>query len=321
MRHLTGAASLNWDAVAENQANASRIIAEDTDRSLLNEILHASDEFGAAAVSDEDLELQADGAKTIFVLAQFPVVRPRAVYDLQGSQIGSTINPITVTYNAVARDEYDGTGTQAAGIYYVLDYNLGEIYLVDEAGDIQTPANGTAYTISYSYTGNVHKFDTDLGSADADVHWDTFLYRYGLRKSVIEDDRYHMANFGLMSGTVMTQIEQAKQFGANSKRPGTNLSMDGNLGRVKDVPNFKTAGPGLHFGDQRVLIGERGITRFRLTKPWVMGALENQRDSNGRFTGQKEAFGDQFIVIHTPSQLKRAYTSIVLYSASARVAR
>lgn len=58
-----------------------------------------------------------------------------------------------------------------------------------------------------------------------------------------------------------------------------------------------------------------------MLKPWVMGSLENQRDSNGRFTGMKEAYGDQFIVVHTPTQLKAAYTSIVLYSATARVAR
>ena len=65
-------------------------------------MLHSADEYGATAVTGENLELQADDAKTIFVLAHFPVVRPRAVYDLQGNQVGSTSNPITVTYNAVA---------------------------------------------------------------------------------------------------------------------------------------------------------------------------------------------------------------------------
>jgi hypothetical protein len=243
------------------------------------------------------------------------------VYDLQGNQVGSTVNPITVTYNSVVLAEYDGTGTQPAGSYYVLDYNLGEIYKVNQAGAIETPADTVAYTISYSYATNRYAFDTDPGSATVDAHWDTFLYRYGLRKTVIEDDRYHMASFGLMSGTVMTQVEQAKQFGANSKRNGTDLQADGNLGRVKDVPNFKTSAPGLWMGDQRVIVGERGITRLRMMRPWQMGELENQKDSNGRFTGKKEAYGDQFLVLHTPTPLKRAYTSMVLYSTAARVAR
>ena len=321
LRHLSSAQHLNWNVVEENQKNSSRIIAEDTDRAIYNEILHAADEYGAASVTGEDLELQADDVKTIFILAHFPVVRPRAVYDLQGNQVGSTVNGITVTYNAVALDEYDGTGTQAAGTYYVIDYNLGEIYLVDESGAVQTPANGTAYTISYSYATNCYAFDTDEGAVEIAVHWDTFLYRYGLRKAVIESDRYYMANMGLMSGTAMTQIEQAKKFAANFQVPGTSLSETGDLGMIKNVPNFKTSGPGLWCGDQRILIGERGITRYRLTKPWAMSALIDQRGPNGRFTGMKEAYGDQFIVVHTPTQLKKAYTSLVLYSATERVAR
>jgi hypothetical protein len=321
LRYLTATGQLNWEALAENQRNASRIIGEDTEQLIFNEVLHAADEFSAAAVSAEDLELQADDTDQVFILANFPVVHPRFVYDLQGNQVGSTANPIVVTYDSVARSEYDGTGTQAAGTYYVLDYNLGEIYLVDEAGAIQTPANATAYTISYSYATNAAAFDTDNGSTEVAVHWDTFLYRYGLRKAVIEDDRYHMPNMGLMSGTVQNQIEQARKFAANYRVPGTDLSANGNLGRIKEIPNFKTSAPGLWMGDQRVIVGERGTTRLRMLKPWTMGEMENQKDSNGRFTGKKEAYGDQFIILHTPTQLKRANTSLVLYSATARVAR
>lgn len=322
LRYLTSASQLNWEIVSENQRNSTRVVGEDLDRMIFNEIVQAADEYSPTAVASENLELQADDAKNIFVLSNFPVVRPRAVYDLQGNQVGSTVNPIVVTYNSVVRDEWDGTGTQAAGTYYVLDYNLGEIQLVDEAGAIQVPANGTAYTIGYSYANNRYTFDTDIpANTDIDQHWDTFLYRYGLRKSEIEDKRYHMANYGLMSGVAMTMIEQAKQFGANSMRAGTDLAQNGNLGRVKDVPNFKTNAPGLWMGDQRVLVGERGISRLRMTKPWTLGELENQKDGNGRFTGKKEAYGDQFVVLHTPTQLKRAMTSIVLYSATARVAR
>jgi len=321
LRYLTAARHLDWDAIAENQQNASRIIGEDTEHLIFNEILNASDEYSSTAVSNEDLELQADDTKNVFVLAQWPVVRPRSVYDLQGNQVGSTVNPIVVSYDSTALEEYDGTGTQAAGTYYSMDYNLGEIRLVDESGALQVPANGTAYTASYSYTTNAYKFSTDLGSALAEDHWNTFLYRFGLRKSIIEDDRYHMANFGTMSGTVANQIEQAKQFAANFRRPGTDLAADGNVGRVKDVPIFKSAAPGLYMGDQRIILGERGVTRFRMAKAWMLGELENQRDANGRFTGKKEAYGDQFVVCHTPTQLKAALTSIVLYSATARVAR
>jgi len=321
LRYLTQSGILNWDALVENQRNASRIIAEDTEQMIFNEQLRAADEYVSVAVSAEDLGPKTNGTNRIFTLVNFPVVHPRAQYDLNGSQVGATVNPITVTFKGGAINEYDGSGAQAAGDYYVINYNVGEIYIVNEAGVIQTPGGTDALLVDYSYATNAFQFDTDPGAADVDAHWDGFLYRYGLRKSVIEDQRYHRANFGLMSGTAMTQIEQAKQFGANSKRPGTDLSMDGNLGRVKDIPNFKTSAPGLWMGDQRVVLGERGQTRLRMMKPWTMGELENQKDANGRFTGKKEAYGDQFLILHTPTQLKRALTSIVLFSAAARIDR
>ena len=322
IRQLTRARHVEFEAEQENIANCLRIVAEDSDRLLFNEMTRATDEFGAVEVSDEDLEPQADDSLRVFVLANFPVVRPRSVFDLQGNQVGNTVNPVTVTYNSVVREEYDGTGTQSPGIYYVLDYNLGEIHLVDESGAIQTPADATAYTISYSYATNVYNFDTDLpANTLAEDHWDTFLYRYGLRKSVISDERFHTPEFGLMRGAVMTQIEQAKTFGKNWERPATYTESDGTLGRIKDVPNFKAFGGGLWMADNRVVIGERGATKFRLLQPWSMGPLVNQHGPTGRFTGKKEAYGDQFIALHTPTPLKRAYTTLNLYSATARVAR
>jgi hypothetical protein len=320
LRYLTGSGILNWDTVAENARNASRIIGEDSEKLIFDEVLNASDQYATTAVTNE-ATATGDGSKSIFKLDNFPVVRPKKVYDLQGNQVGSTLYPVTVKSNNVTITEWDGTGTQAPGLYYWMDYNLGEVHFVDTAGAASAITNAHAIVCSYTYTTNVYKFDTDLGSLAVDAKYDDFLYRFGLRKAVIEDQRYYSANFGLMSGTVRTQIEQARQFAANYARPGTSLSAEGNLGVIKGVPQFRTTAPGLNMGDQRVIVGERGQTRFRMAKPWSMGQLENQKDANGRFTGKKEAYGDQFIVLHTPTPLKGAYTSVLLYSDSARVDR
>lgn len=320
LRYLTTSGTLNWDSVIENIRNAARIIGEDSEQLIFNEVLNAADEYGAVAVSAEALT-QVNGTNKIFALVNFPVVRPRKIFDLQGTQVGSTVNPIVVSYASVARSEYDGTGTQASGTYYVLDYNLGEIYFVSELGVVVTPPNATAITVAYSRSTNAYKFDTDLGSLKTEEKWDDFLYRFGLRKNVIESDRYFAANFGLMSGTIRTQIEQARGFVESGARTGTDLAADGNLGRIKDVAQFRTTAPSLNMGDVRVILGQRGVTRYRVMKPWAMGQLESQRDTNGRFTGKKEAYGDQYIVLHTPTQLKAAYTSMVLYSSAGRVNR
>lgn len=320
LRYLTSNGQLDWDAVSENARNAVRIIGEDSERLIFNEILQASDQYGAVAVVNE-ATATADGAKSIFKLDNFPVVRPKKIYDLQGNQVGSTLYPVVVKSNAVTITEYDGTNTQGAGLYYTMDYNLGEVHFVTELGAPSLITNTHLIVCSYSYSSNVFAFDTDLGTDTVKDKWDNFLYRYGLRKNVIESDRYHMANFGLMSGTVRTQIEQAGSFVESLARNGTTLDATGNLGPVKGVANFRTTAPGLYMGDQRIVIGERGQTRFRMMKPWAMGQLQDQKDSNGRFTGKKEAYGDQFILLHTPTQLKAAYTSLVLYSGAARVDR
>jgi hypothetical protein len=320
LRYLTGNGQLDWDALAENARNASRIIGEDTEQLIFDEQLNAADQYGAADVVNEAVAT-ANGTFTIFKLAQFPVVRPKKIFDLQGNQVGNTLYPVTVKNNAATVVEYDGTNTQGAGTYFWMDYNLGEIHFVNQLGAPVAPANTNPIVASYSYSTNVYKFDTDQGAVATDLFWDSFLYRYGLRKGIIEDQRYFSANFGLMSGTVRTMVEQARSFIESGARNGTNLDADGNLGAVKGIPNFKSSAPGLAMGDQRIVIGQRAVSRFRMMKAWQMGQLQDQRDANGRFTGKKEAYGDQFIVLHTPTQLKAALTSIALFSTAARVNR
>jgi hypothetical protein len=320
LRYLTAAGRIDFDAVAENVRNASRIIGEDTERLLINEMINAGDEFAIAAGSDT-LTASVNGTNKIFVTSQFPVVRPRKIYDLQGNQVGSTINPIVVTLNSVVRQEYDGTGTQASGTYYTMDYNLGEIRFVSELGATVTPTSAWPLTVTYSHTTNAFKFDTDLGSLTVGAKWDDFLYRYGLRRSVLEDQRFYRANFGLMSGSVHEMVLLANQFQESNNRGQTTVNGSGDLGAVRGVQNFKSFAPGLQLADTRIVIGERANTRYRMAKPWQMGQLQDQKDSNGRFTGKKEAYGDQFVFLHTPTQLKGCYTSIVIYSATGRVAR
>lgn len=318
LRYLTGNGQLNWDVLAENARNATRVIAEDTERLIFNEVLNASDEYSVVAVTNEAVAT-ANGTNKIWPLAQWPVCRPRRIYDLQGNQVGNTINPVTVTLAGAAVTEWaPGVST---GTYWMMDYNLGEIRFVNASGTLITPTNGQAIVASYAYSANAAKFNTDLGSATVKDKWDDLLYRYGLRKSEIEDTRSYSCDLGLMSGTVMNAVEQAGSFVANFSKPGTSLDATGNLGVVKGVPNFKAYAPGLLMGDQRIVLGQRRLTRFRMLKPWQMGQLQDQKDANGRFVGKKEAYGDQFIALHTPTPLKAGLTSLVLYSGGARVAR
>lgn len=324
MQMLVGASVINWDPIAENMRNMIRIVGEDTEALNLNNMAQSCDEYGVVAVAAENLDAATDGANTIFALANFPVVKPRKVYDLKGVQVGATTNPITVTLAGVARAEYllpaDGSAL-AAGTYYIMNYNLGELQFVNQAGVVQVPAAVDTLAVSYSYSTNVKKFNTDPGAVAVDVFWDTLLFAIGGRKAVIEDDRFYHANMILMSGNVNNSLSQAKTFQANSARIATGLSADGAVGYVKDMPVWRPRAPGTLFGDTRIMIGERGCCRFRMLKPWAVEPLQPARDANGLFIDSKETFGTQWVASHTPTQLKQAMSCVILYSATGRVSR
>lgn len=324
LQMLMSAANIDFAPVAENIRNMSRIVGEDVELINLNEIAVSADEFGAFAVSTETLTAQCNGTKRIFPLAQFPVVKPRMVYDLKGVQQGSTVNPIVVTLAAGVKTEYiqpaDGSAL-GAGQYWVMDYNMGELQFVTETGAAYTPPNTTALTVAYSSTTNVKKFDTDQGAVATDVFYDSLLFAIGGRKAVIEDARYYTPNMILMSGNVNNALSQAKTFQANSARVATGLAGDGSVGLVKDMPIYRPRAPGSLFGDTRIVVGEKNNTRFRMVKPWAMNPLEQARNSAGAFIDAQESFGTQWVGSHTPTQLKGAATSIILFSTIGRVAR
>lgn len=324
MRMLMSASPIDFDPVAENVRNIIRIVGEDTEALNMNELVCSADEYGVATRTDT-LTATVNGTNSVFVTAQFPVVRPRKVYDLKGAQVGATVNPLVVTLNGTARSEFvvnaDGSAL-AAGTYWVMDYNLGELRFVTEAGAPVVPTNGWALTVAYSYTTNAVKWDTDaVAGENVKDRYDRLLTVIGARKAVIGADRYYNPNMLLMSATVDNAVSQARSFEANASRVATGLAADGSVGQVKGVPTFNTSAPGLMLADSRILVGERGNCRFRMVKPFAMNPLEQQRDVNGRFTDGQEGFGTQWVVSHTPTQLKNSLTSVVLYSATGRVAR
>jgi hypothetical protein len=324
MRYLMASAPIDFEPVAENVRNMIRIVGEDTEAVNMNEIVRAGDEFGATAVVNEALTASVNGTNKVFPLANFPVVRPRTQYDLQGNVAVATVNPITVTVGGAAKTEYvlnaDGTAL-GAGTYWTMDYNLGELRLVDQTGAAIALANATALVVSYSYTTNAAKFSTDLGALTVGQLYDNLLVAIGGRKVVIGNDRFYNPSMVAMSLAVDNMLSQATGFTANGKRNGSELNADGSVGITKGIATYNPTAPGLMMADTRILVGEKGNTRFRMVKPFAMNPMEQARDANGNFIGAMEGYGEQYIVSHTPVNRKNALTSIVLYSATGRVAR
>lgn len=324
LRLLMSASPIDYDPVAENIRNIIRIVGEDTEAINFNELVFSADESGAVAFNDT-LTAQCNGTNAVFVTSLFPVVRPRQAYDLKGDPVGAVVNPLVMTYDGTVRTEYalpaDGSALPA-GIYYVMDWNLGEFRLVNQDGVVQVPANGKVLTVQGFRGTNRSVWNSDaVGGEAIKDRYDRLLNEIGNRKVVIENDRYYAANFTLMSGALDNAVTQADSFKATGQRVATGLAPDGSVGFTKGIPTFNPSAPGLVMGDTRILVGQRGNSRFRMCKAFAMNPPEQARNAAGLFTDQQEGFGTQWVVSHTPTPLKNSLTSIIVYSAAGRVAR
>lgn len=320
MMHFTRVSGVNWDAWGRHVATCSRILREIVVRRLANEMLRISDSLAAVEVTAENIASQLDGSNTVVKTSAFPVVRPHQVFDLEGNTVGSTSNPITIMFGATEVLPFDGSGNQASGTYYVLaNCNLGYIQFVDEAGEVVTP-NETNATISYSRATNVAMFDTDLPSdTKLEQHLNGLLRKIGNRKAVMKDDRFQEPNFLLMSNTLNDMCTNADQFVAMYKRDGSDTNNMGDLAAIKAMPAWSTNAPGIDLGDERILMGQRGTTHYRVAKAFAMSEMQEGRDPvTGALNGTKEAYGEEYNAIHTPKPLADRYTSVVVYSGTGR---
>lgn len=318
--HFSRASGINWDAYARNVASNARVMRELIVRRISNALQRAADSYLAASITNESFNSQLNGTSVSTVkTAQFPIVRQHQQKNLKGENVGSVTNPITVKLNNVTINPYDGSGNQAAGTYYrITNYNLGYVQFVNQAGTPVFPAQGSNNLISYDYATNVQKFDTDNGSVDLDTHLNGLLRAIGRRKAILSDDRFVTANFMLMSNTLNDTVTNAKQFTESGKKNGTDTTMQGDLMAIKGVPAWATNAPSTDLGNERIIMGERGVLTYTIAKPFETSAPFEVVDATGKPTGQKQAYGEEYSAIKVPNPIRNRLTSVIAYSASTR---
>lgn len=319
--HFSRASGIDWDAYARNVESNARFMRELVVRRICNEIQRSADAYLAADISNEAIDGQLDGSTVSTIkTAQFPIVRPHQQRDLKGNPVGTAENPITVRLNGAAIGAYDGSGTQAAATYYrVTNYNLGYIQYVDEAGVPVTPADAAgADDVSYSYATNIAKVDTDVGSLTVEKRMNDVLRTVGARKAILNADRFINPDFMLMSPVLNDGITNAEQFYTSNKKAGTDQTAAGDLETIKNIPAWATNAPNVDLGDERIIMGQRGTTTYTVAKPFQTGMPFEAVDSNGVPTGQKQAYGEEYSAIKTPTPIRNRLTSVLAYSSSGR---
>lgn len=320
--HFSSASLIDWDAYGRNVDSNAQLMRELTARRIANELQRSADAYGATTRTAESVTAQLNGSNSLLKTTYWPIVRPKQDYTLQGSAIGSAVNPIVVTINSVARSEYDGSGTQAAGIYWILENaNLGFIRLVTEAGVSTGPANTGTNTVTYASANNLVKFDLKVPTGvELETHLNGALRAIGARKAVMSGDRYIMPDFQLMSPILNDTLTNARQFAAEAARAGSTLSGVGDLATVKGIPAFGTNAPSIDLGDERAILGQRGTLSYVIAKPFMTGIPFEAVNSAGLPTGERVAYGEEYNAIQVPSPIQNRLTSVIFYDSDARTA-
>ena len=102
------------------------------------------------------------------------------------------------------------------------------------------------------------------------------------------------------------------------KRDGTTNTPQGDLEAIKGLPAFDCNVPGIDIGDQRILIGQRGLTGYTIIKPYNVCMPFEAVDGEGNPTGEKVAYGEEYNALHTPKPVRNRYTSILVYDSATR---
>lgn len=316
LMHFSRVSLIDWDAWARGIASNARVLRELIARRITNELQRASDAYLAKDIKSETV---TPNASFIFKTAEFPVVRPFVPRNLRGEVVGVIKNLIEIKDGSTVVDGFDGSANQSAGTYYrIVSLNQGVFQLVDEKG-VPKAASGSV-TISYSCATNVAKFDTDLpDGVELGVHLNGLLRLVGNRKAVMDQERFARPNFQFMAATLNDTITNAQEFVSSKKRNGTDTDSTGMLEEVKGIPAYSTNAPGSDLGEDRILMGQKGVGAYRIAKPWSVGA-PIEKMVNGQPVAEKVAYGEEYNAIAVPDPIAHQLTSIIVYSKKGRAA-
>ncbi|MFD0682382.1 MULTISPECIES: hypothetical protein [unclassified Paenibacillus] len=295
---------LNYDILGRLNYHLSQDLQRELSLRLHNEMLFASDEYGAVEKKGETPNI--DGGRTVITLLRggtsgspntyVPVVRPRTTYYwTQSGKQAVTINSIKL-YLA-------GNPVSLSGA--VIDYENGKITL-------GTALGAGAVTVDYSYATNIALFDLTVpNGVETDKYYNQLVHLIGTQKAFMgAEPRFYSPNYLLMSETISNEVSQAEQFAELFKRNGTGLQPNGYVGRIKNIDAYEHNEP-WGAGDTRILMGQRLATKYGVGTSMTTKGPFPTRDANSELTGGEEMY--IFMDDATITPIKQQLRTIRLY--------
>jgi len=312
----------------ESIARAIYHIGEDKRRKLDNaayyEMILASDEYAALVVGEagettltgalvavsngtnvtKKYNLLGGGALSA-TAGKNPVVRPRSKKQLQSD--GSIATVVTNTFGVTVPGlqtqvlgYLDASGNIAgAGATYAVDWENG-IAFFNAASAVADPAN--LPTFKYSAVTNYDSWSLTVpGGTRPEDYYNTLLQQISRTVALMgSSPRFKKPNLGLFSLNAATYIENAQMFYKLAQPDGTRLITTGNYFGERAGCNFAKLNAPWSVGDGRMLLTQKGATKYGVETPYQIEGPYPKYDTNGQIIDAKVWYGRENSVLCTP---------------------
>ena len=250
------------------------------------------------------------GGAVGYAVGANPIVRPRSKNQIQpnGSVQQVTTNTFTVTVNGAALQigyldangnvaSYAGTAAQ-----YAVDFENGIVYFNAAAGLNPGAATPILPVLSYSAATNLDVWHyTVPNGTDPATYYNTLLQQFSATVAKMGSaPRYKKPNLAIMSLNAAVYIENAQIFYKLALPEGTRLIPTGNTFGSRAGCNLSKINAPWVAGDGRILLTQKGSTRYGIETPYAIEGPYPKYDNNGNIVDAKVWYGRENSVLCTP---------------------
>jgi hypothetical protein len=232
-----------------------------------------------------------------------PVVRPRVRNQLNaaGQMQTTTINPFTVTVSTAQKTMgyLDANGNIQQGDYAV-DFENGIVYFQASSG-----VTATVFpTFAYSGVTNYVRWATAIPNGmTAENYYNSLLQLVTAQANFMgSSPRFNKPNLGIMSLNASQYIENASIWYKLNQPDLGSLTGGGtsNLFGTRSGVNFNRINAPWVAGDNRILLTQKGATRYAIETPYQIEGPYPKYDNNGNIVDAKVFYGRENSVMATP---------------------
>jgi len=311
------------------------------------EMILTSDEYNPTAVNNETPAAVGTNANDVVAVnngtnveykyqlqaaagSTFPVVRPRTRTEItSASGQTSTVltNPFTIVVNGAtlvpgyldSAGNVAGASATGATATYAVDWENGIVYFTTGAGITSTLLPTISYSASTNY--DTWHYTSPTGERPED-YYNTLLQQMTRTTAYMGSaPRFKKPNTAIMSLNTSAYIENASMWYRLNSPDGSEFTpvTDNNFGKRSGVSFNRINAPWIA-GDGRILLSQKGSTRYGIQTPYVMeGPFQKYDPTTGNVIDAKVWYGKEYSVLATPQVTNVSGTVINPVSRTIRI--